>query len=137
MTRIVMDTNVIVSAIGWNGPPSRLLEACLKGRLRLFISPASLQEVAEVLARPKLAVVARHPDLPPVLAWLHHPARLVFPAAEPRVVEEDPDDNKVVACAVEAKAEAVITGDDHLLRLGTCEGIAIITPDQACARWGV
>lgn len=137
MKRIVMDTNVTVSAIGWSGPPSRLLEACLKGKLRLFISLAILQEVAEVLARPKLAVVAGHPDLPVVLAWLHHPARLIFPAAEPRVVEEDPDDNKVIACGVEARAEAIITGDEHLLRVGSYEGIAIMTPDQACVRWGL
>jgi len=132
-----MNTNVIVSAIGWSGPPSRLLEACLRGKLKLFVSPAILQEVAEVLARPKLAVLARHPDLPAILTWLHHPDRLVFPTAEPRIVEEDPDDDKVIACAVEAKAEAIISGDEHLLRLGTYEGITIMTPEQACARWGV
>lgn len=136
MKRIVMDTNVIVSAIGWSGLPARLLEACLKGRLRLFVSPAILQEVSEVLARPKLAVLARHPDLPVVLAWLHHPDRLVFPTAALRAAE-DPDDDKVIACAVAAKAEAIITGDDHLLRLGAYQGIAIVTPEQACARWGV
>lgn len=70
-----MDTNVTVSAIGWSGPPSRLLEACLRGKLKLSVSPAIPHEVAEVLARPKLAVLARHPDLPAVLTWLHHDAR--------------------------------------------------------------
>lgn len=118
MRKIVMDANSPVSAIGSEGPPHRLLSACLNGRLELFVSPALLEELADVLARPKLRVVAAHPDLPIVLSWLHDPARLVIPKARLEVVTDDPDDNRVIECAVEAGAEPVITGDNHLLDLG-------------------
>lgn len=137
MRRIVMDTNTLVSAIGWGGPPHRLLRACILGRLRLYLSPAIVEELTEVLSRPKLRVVAAHPDLPAVLSWLCDPARLVIPGVTLDVVREDQDDNRVIECAVESGAEAVVTGDEHLLRLGAYEGIAFLSPHEACSRWGV
>lgn len=137
MRKIVMDTNSLISAIGWDGPPHRVLDACLKGELELFVSPAILQELTDVLTRPKLSVVAAHPDLPIVLSWLHDPVRLVVPKARLDVVKVDPDDNRIIECAVEAGAEAVITGDDHLLGLGDYRGIAFLRSHEACARWGI
>lgn len=137
MSRIVLDTNTLVSALGWSGPPQRLLDACMKGRLSLFVSPAILDELVAVLARPKLALLAGHPDLPLVLSWLYHPDRLVIPAREYKVVRQDPDDDKVIACAVAAGAEAIISGDSHLRRLGEFRGIMILRPREACERWGV
>ncbi|MGE5541959.1 MAG: putative toxin-antitoxin system toxin component, PIN family [Bacillota bacterium] len=136
MRRIVMDTNTLVSAIGWEGPPHRLLRACIQGRLELRLSPAIVDELTEVLSRPKLRVVAAHPDLRAVLSWLCDPARLVIPGVMLDVVGEDPDDNRVIGCAVASGAEAVVTGDDHLLRLGTYKGIAFLIPHEACAQWG-
>lgn len=132
-----MDTNCIVSAIGWEDPPHRLLRACLKGQIELYISPAILQELTEVLVRPRLAVVAAHPDLPAVLSWLHRAAHLVFPVATLDVVKEDPDDNRVIECAIEAGADVVITGDDHLASLKCYEGIVFLRPHEACTRFGV
>ncbi|TDA69854.1 MAG: putative toxin-antitoxin system toxin component, PIN family [Clostridia bacterium] len=136
MKRVVMDTNSLVSAIGWEGPPHRILQACLRGQLELYVSPAILRELTEVLARPKLRVVAEHPDLTIVLSWLYQPVRLVIPRIELSVVEDDPDDNRVVECAVEAGAEAVVTGDTHLLHLGHYQEIVFLRPHEACSRWG-
>lgn len=132
-----MDTNTLVSAIGWEGPPHRLLRARIQGRLELRLSPAILDELTEVLSRPKLRVVATHPDLSAVLSWLCDPARLVIPGVTLDIVREDPDDNRAIECAAESGAEAVVTGDDHLLRLGTYQGIAFLSPHEACARWGI
>lgn len=137
MRKVVMDTNSLVSAIGWEGPPHRLLSACLDGRLELFVSPALLEELADVLARPKLGVVAAHPDLPTVLSWLHDPARLVIPKARLDVVTDDPDDNRVIEYALEAGAEAVVTGDNHLPDLRCHGGIVSLRPHEACAWWGI
>lgn len=90
-----------------------------------------------MLARPKLKAVAGHPDLPVVLSWLYQPARLVIPKIELSIVEDDPDDNRVIECAVEARAEAVVTGDEHLVRLGSYRGIVFLRPHEACSRWGI
>lgn len=123
--RIVLD--VLVSAIGWEGPPSRILRACRRGRLDLVLSPALLDELVRVLAYPKLARLAAHPDLPNILAWLHRPEHLVVPTRAIDAVAEDPPDNRVLEAAVAGRAEAIVSGDDHLLRLGGFEGIPIVT----------
>lgn len=137
MTKVVLDTNCLVSAIGWDGPPHRILLACLRGALELCISPAILEELVEILSRPRLAVVAAHPDLPTVLSWLHTSAHLVFPSITLHIVDEDPDDNRIIECAVESGAEAVITGDDHLAGLKSYQGILFLRPGEACKRFGI
>ncbi|MGI9861191.1 putative toxin-antitoxin system toxin component, PIN family [Moorella naiadis] len=137
MKKIVFDTNVLVSAIGWKGPPHRLLEACLHGKLKFYISPALLDELSEVLARPKLSVIAGHPDLPVILTWLSTSEHIVIPNFEPCVIARDPDDNKVLACAIAAKADAVISGDEHLLDLQVHEGISILRAEAACKMWNI
>ncbi len=57
---------------------------------------------------------------------------MVIPTRGFRVIREDPDDNKVIACAVEAGAEAIISGDSHLLQLGDFRGMMILSPREAC-----
>ena len=135
--KIVLDTNVLVSAIGWKGPPSRILRACRAGRFVLLTSPQLLEELTRVLTYPRLRVIARHPDLPQILRWLHAPERIVFPRRVIDAVKKDPLDNRVLEAAVEGRAEAVISGDDHLLRLKVFEGISILSAASFCRRWNV
>lgn len=137
MTKVVLDTNCLVSAIGWDGPPHRILQACLMGALELCISPAILEELIEVLSRPRLAVVAAHPDLPVVLSWLHTSAHLVSPSFALNVVAEDPDDNRIIECAVESGAKVVTTGNDHLANIKSYQGILFLSPAEACERFGI
>ncbi|KYH33576.1 putative toxin-antitoxin system toxin component, PIN family [Neomoorella mulderi] len=137
MKKVVFDTNVLVSAIGWEGPPHRLLEACLHGRLKLYTSNALLEELSKVLARPKLKVIAGHPDLPVILTWLASPEHIVIPEFEPGVITRDPADNKVLACALAAKADAIISGDEHLLDLRVYNEIKILRAAEACKMWNI
>lgn len=125
--RVVLDVNILVSAIGWEGPPSRILRACRQGRLDLVLSQALLDELARVLAYPKLARLAAHPDLPVILAWLYRPEHLVVPTRAIEVIADDPPDNRVLEAAVAGRAQAIVSGDDDLLRLGGFEGIPIVT----------
>ena len=53
-------------------------------------------------------------------------ARMVFPTETFSVVDADPDDNRIIECAVAARAQFIVTGDGHLLRLGSCRGIQIV-----------
>lgn len=132
--RVVLDVNVIVSAIGWDGPPSLILRACREGRLVLVLSPPLLDELARVLAYPKLAPLAGHPDLPAILAWLHRPEHLVVPSHTLSVVKDDPDDDRVLEAALAGRAEAIVSGDRHLLDLGHFEGIPIVTAADFASR---
>jgi uncharacterized protein len=134
--RIVLDTNVVLSALLWRGTPYRLLEAVRQQeRMELFTSAALLEELAEVLTRPimtkRLAVLAR--TARQVLADYLEIVDPVTPLAVPPVVGADPDDDHVVAAAVHAEADFIVSGDRHLLALGTYRGIHIVTPVEAVA----
>ncbi|HAG08115.1 MAG TPA: putative toxin-antitoxin system toxin component, PIN family [Desulfotomaculum sp.] len=135
--RVVLDTNTLVSAIGWAGTPHRLLRACMQGKLELFISPALIDELSLVITYPKLKVVAMHPDLPRVMAWLCQPEHLVIPRQQINVIVEDPPDNRVLECALEASAGAIVSGDEHLLKLKSFDGIPILKSFEACNIWNI
>lgn len=135
--RVVLDTNVVVSGLLWSNTPRRLLDAVRDGRLTAFTSQALLIELADVLSREHLAaLLARCATTPTELVFGYSKlARLVSVSAVEPAVAADPDDDQVLACAVAARAELVITGDRrHLLPLGQYRGIAIDSPAEAIAR---
>lgn len=135
--KIVLDTDTLVSAIGWEGTPARILQACRAGRFSVITSPQLLEELTRVLTYPKLRVVAQHPDLPEILKWLHAPEQVVIPRRTVHIITVDPADNRVLEAAVEAKADVIISGDEHLLGLKIFEGIPILTPAAFCQKWSV
>ena len=134
--RVVADTNTVVSGLLWHGNPRRVLEAARAGTLQLFTSAALLAEIEEVLQRPKfarrlsLAGAASHTLVMgyAALAWL------IEPAAIAPVIIADPDDDVVLACAVAARAEAIVSGDKHLRDLKQYEGMPILTAAQLLAQ---
>lgn len=120
--RLVLDTNVLISAAFWKGPEWRLLQACLKGRHQLATSPFILDELRRVMAD-KFDVP--DDDVGQYVMLLVRAAILVEPAAELDVVKADPSDNRILEAALDCKADAIVTGDRHLLELGEYEGIRI------------
>lgn len=129
--RIVCDTNVIISALLWAGTPARIWDRVESGADRLLISRPMLDELTRVLGYPKIARALARRSLRPrdVVGAVVGTAELVWPRRlTSPVVREDPDDDHVLACAVAAGAEFVITGDAHLLALGRWQGIRIMTP---------
>jgi uncharacterized protein len=123
--RVVVDTNVLVSALGWRGAPYRLIQGCFAGRHQLLLSPAILSELDRVLRYPKLGF-----EPGAILSYLEslaETAEMVSPAIRLEVVKEDPDDDKFLECAVEGGAQALVTGDSDLAKLGSFEGIPILT----------
>lgn len=135
--RWVLDTNVVVAGLLWNGHARRLLEWALDGHLKLISSPILLAELARTLGYGKFANRIRIAETT-TEALVERYAELVTlarPAITPRVVANDPDDDHVVACAVAAKADTIVSGDRHLLDLQPRYlGIDILTPRQAAER---
>jgi putative PIN family toxin of toxin-antitoxin system len=134
--RVVLDTNVAVSAMLWNGTPARLLALARGDRIRLCTSAALLDELHGVLLRRKLTtMVARTGRTATEL--LADYARLTFRVrvrAGRINVARDPDDNTVLACAVAARASQIVSGDDDLLSVGSYRGIEILSPAAAVHR---
>lgn len=132
--RIVLDTNVALSALLWRGTPYSLLQTVRQQqRSQLFTSPVLLIELAEVLVRPwsakRLALIGRVAH--DVLADYIAAVELVTPADVPSVVPFDPDDDQVIAAAVAADANLIVSGDKDLLSIGMHKTIRIITPAAA------
>ena len=137
--RIVLDTNVALSALLWRGKPYRLLEASRqRSDIRLFSSPALLAELADVLSRPspakQLAVIGR--SAPEVLADYIEIVEVVEPEDVPRVVPGDADDDHVIAAAVAARATLIVSGDSDLLSLASHQGIDILSAAMAVEQIG-
>lgn len=136
--RIVLDTNVVFSALLWRGTPYRLLEAIgQRSSSQLYSSTALLEELTDVLTRPsaikRLALIEK--TAATVLADYVELIELVAPTTVPRVVPGDVDDDQVIAAAVAAQANLIVSGDrKHLLPLGSHAGIAIVDVAQALRR---
>ena len=133
--RLVLDTNVVISGLLWQGPPRQLLDAARAGRASLYTSAMLLEELQEVLSRPKFAtrLAAAAVTAEELLLGYAALAALIHPAAIVPVIAADPDDDAVLACAVAARAGAISSGDPHLLRLAQFEAIPILTPAQVLA----
>jgi hypothetical protein len=113
--RIVLDTNVVISALLWRGPPHELLSTLhAHPTAQLYSSPLLLAELADVLADYLEAI------------------ELVEPIASPRVAR-DPDDDQVLATALSARADCIVSGNADLLTLGSFENIRILSARQALA----
>lgn len=125
--RLVLDTNVVISAILWGGKPAELLALAGEGDVRLSTSRVLLDELRDVLERPKLAKAVQASGLssPGILADYRRLTTLVRPAPLEHGLSRDPDDDHVIACAIAARADFLVTGDDDLLELEAAQGIAI------------
>ena len=135
--RLVLDTNTIVSGLLWKGAPHALLEAVRERReLMVHSSPKLLAELADVMAREKFAAaVAASGYSPDVLIQRYlQVVRVVVPAIIAPVIAADPDDDHVLACALAARADLVVSGDSDLLNLKTYQGVPIVTAAEAMTR---
>jgi uncharacterized protein len=126
---------VVLSALLWRGTPYRLLNAIQqRSSTQRYSSTALLEELTDVLTRPsatkRLALIGK--TAATVLADYVEVIELVTPTTRPRVVPGDIDDDQVIAAAVAAQADLIVSGDrKHLLPLGSHPGIAIVDAAEA------
>lgn len=127
--KIVLDTSVLLMAFGNPGSfLDRLLRLALSRRqVTLFISPEIIQEFSDKL---EFKFMLPRPDVVAVVASLSPICSIITPSQRLKVVKDDPDDNKILECAVQAKADLIITSDKHLLKLKRYEDTKIAHPSM-------
>jgi putative PIN family toxin of toxin-antitoxin system len=123
--RVVLDTNVVVSAAFFGGRPRRVLDAWAEGRLDIVITPSILDEYLRVCDRLR----ASYPDADyqPLLFELVAHGTLMADTEEAVAVTADPDDDKFMWCAANSGA-TVVSGDRHLLDVDGWNGVRVMTP---------
>jgi len=133
--RLVADTNIVISGLLWHGAPRRLLDAARAGKVSLFTTAALLVELEDTLSRAKFAERLERAGVTRRVLVQGYAmlAAVIKPAAIPPAVLDDPDDDAVLACAVAAQAQAVASGDSHLLNLKTYQDIPILTVNELLA----
>lgn len=131
--RAVIDTNVLLAALLWRGPPHALLEQVRAGTLSMVSSPALLAELADVIGRAKFDAifVKTNTSRERSLTQVRQLADVIEPPPLREPVCRDPDDDQVLALALAAKVDLIVSGDNDLLSLGSFEGIPIVAPAQA------
>lgn len=137
LQRAVLDTNVYVSGtILSHGAPFEVLEAWRRQAFILIASEPILAEIERVLRYPCIRdrYTITEQDVARLLASLRTDALVVPGDLEVSAVSPDPDDDKILACALEAQADCIVTGDPHLLTLGRYRGVEILTPHEFLER---
>ena len=123
MVRVVVDTNVLVSAF-LNRGKSRKVVACLLEKHSVILSPQLLAELADVLSREKFG--ATNSQIERYISILIRQAKVVPAQAKFKIVLEDPDDDVVINTALTGKANYIVSGDKHLLKLACYKRIQIV-----------
>lgn len=132
MIRVVLDTNLLVSALGNpRGAPAKILEAWRLGNIAVVSSAAILDEVRRVMEYPRIRKYLRlRPEGIEVLLDELREFCLIVPGdLEVSVIEEDHSDDKFLACALEGEVEFIISGDKHLKSLREYRGVQILSPN--------
>lgn len=128
MIKIVLDTNVIISGLGWGGNPKKIVNFWKTGKIILCISAKVLNEYIEVLERN--IIPANDYKWFILLIEEKKNIKIVKPKEHFDIVKEDPDDNIFLDCGVAGNVKYIITGDDHLLNLKEFKGIKILSPSK-------
>ncbi len=131
MHKAVVDTNVVISGF-FGGKPREVMDSFRNGKLVLCMSNEILAEYMEVLARFDRVPQDAVRDL---LEAFADPDRVHFVAPQEHIAEvkADPADNIFLECAISAAAQAIISGDEHLLSLKSFRGMPILSPNEFLA----
>jgi putative PIN family toxin of toxin-antitoxin system len=130
MLKAVIDTNQFISAlISKQGPSAQLLDRWRQQKFILLTSPEIITEIKRALEYPHIVKKYKlgQSDIQSLLMLLEHEAVVIPKPPAVHIVKDDPDDDKFLACAIAAKAEYIVSGDQHLLSLGNYMSISIVT----------
>ncbi|MDD5772087.1 MAG: putative toxin-antitoxin system toxin component, PIN family [bacterium] len=124
MSKVVFDSNIFISSIVYGGKPRKVFELVIEGKIELYISKEILEEVEDVLQRPKFKYPSQMIDL--VITEIQNISKIVIPRKKINYIKDDPEDNMILECAVGSKADYIVTGDEHLLNIKKYKNIQIL-----------
>ena len=126
---VVLDSNVWISAIIFGGKPAKLVSLAEQNALVIALSDDMVHEILRILGYEKLKSVYTHAGTKrtELIEKILSIAHLVKPRKRVDVIKDDPSDDRVIECALAAKASHIVSGNEHLLRVGSYAGIVVIS----------
>ena len=128
--KVVLDTNVLVSAQVKAGKPRELLFKIAEGKVQLILSRSILEEFLEVADDPRIRRYVDEDDIIAFLRVVGSIAKIIRVRSRFKVVKEDPDDDAVLRTAKDGRANYIVSGDKHLLSFAEFKGIKIVTVNE-------
>ncbi len=123
--KVVLDTNIYISAILFGGNPGRIRKLSKEKKLEILISEAIIAEVAEVLRK---KFNWKSWQISQIIDEIRETATLIIPNQTLSITKKDEDDNRILECAVEGKVQYIVSGDkQHLLPLKEYQGVKILS----------
>ena len=126
-TIVVLDTNVFISAIFWEGKPYTLVKKAINQEIIVFISNYIIEEIRRVLAGDFNLEKQEVDDILNALLYFTH---LIEPKESVTFIKDDPKDDKILDCAIACNAEFIVSQDNHLLNLKNFKNIKIVSPEE-------
>ena len=126
--RAVLDTNVLISSVLSTGTPHNVVVAGFEGEYQIVVSVATLTEFRETLLKYPDRFHMDDKAVQKEVETVRYFSEFVAPEEDIRAVEEDPDDDKFLEAAVAGNVDYLVSGDKHVLGLGSFRGIEIVTP---------
>ena len=129
MIAVTFDTNVLLSATLWDGSVAqKVLFDCIQRDIKIYSSPEILAEYRKVLKRD---FEFTDEEIGEILGTVMKVINIIEPNEKVNIVKNDPDDNKIIECAIASKSQYLITYDKELLKIKEYQGIKIITPEES------
>lgn len=126
--RVVLDTNVLISALAFHGETKKIMELAEEKQFQLFLSPFILKELHKNLMG-KAGLSAE--DTTALLAHVKEQSTFVEPDSKVSVIRAKESDNRILECGLAAQADVIVTGNmKHIRPLGSFKGIKILTPRE-------
>ncbi|MBI5789603.1 MAG: putative toxin-antitoxin system toxin component, PIN family [Candidatus Schekmanbacteria bacterium] len=126
--KVVLDTSVFISALGWKGASHKIFNDCIFGKYELILSLEIFDELKRVLNYPKFKF--SQAEIEDFLDQILEVGTLVEPAVAIEMIENDPSDNKFLECAITVDADYIISRDPHLTKGKEFNGIMIMSPEN-------
>lgn len=126
--KVVLDTNILISALGWKGKPKLVFDRILNGEIELIISNKQLEEIIKVLDYPKFGFNEEQKSS--FINILLEISTLIKIDKIIDVIKEDSDDNVIITSAVIGNVDYIISGDEHLLNLKEFKRVKILNPNN-------
>ncbi len=130
--KVTLDTNVLISATFWSGDSYKIMKLIYDKKIKLVLSDEILKEYFDVIKRDEIVEKVENKGLiiAEIIDSIIQVCEMVKPIEKVDILKDDPDDNKILECAIAGNSDYIVSQDKDLLELKEFRGIKIVNPKE-------